>query len=600
MAIGNSSETAVFLSAPHDTLAAHLQANPSAVRTVVIVPPLVEERKACHRALVEVGRLLAAQGAAVLRFDPRGCGDSSGSFTDFTVADWSANVVLAARALRRMHPQAPQIWLGVRAGALLALQQASAAASTERPDALVLWEPVTGPEFTRQLLQRRLVNEMVAYGQARLGRHAIEERLAAGETVDFDGFPITGRLYHDLQDLQPCPWDGPGLIVSTGPETRTADACHSLAPAATRLRLRLPPFWNTVGSVDTHTVTEATAEWIETSCISHTSTFCGSPFDILRFPKGASQFPRGSATPWRDSLDNPPSLQPAPPDDSERMVSFPGAHAGAVRGVLHRPTIATTPRGRIVFLHGWSGDRVGPHRMFVHAARMLAGLGYTSLRLDFSGRGDSDGADEETMIATMTADARAALAWLRAEVPAGGPMALLAICSGCKVAISAAVAEPDVVRLALWSAESMGSLRHTATGSRKRLAVLRAYARKLLRPETWRKLLRGQVRAGMVGKALVQAEVRSPAEARAEDETLLAFRQFRGDILFVFGGSDPDTPGSSQAYTRYCREHGIRHTCHIVPHAGHSYYGAEWEQEVLQVTKKWLDLACRQQPTQTA
>jgi pimeloyl-ACP methyl ester carboxylesterase len=189
---------------------------------------------------------------------------------------------------------------------------------------------------------------------------------------------------------------------------------------------------------------------------------------------------------------------------------------------------------------------------------------------------------------------------LRAEAPAGGPIVLLAICSGCKVAIGAAAAEADVARLALWSAESMGSLRHAVTGSRKQLAVLRTYARKLLRPETWRKLLRGQVRAGMVGKALVQAEVRSPAEARAEDETLRAFRQFRGDILFVFGGSDPDTPGSSQAYAQYCRAHSIGHTCHVVPHAGHSYYGMDWEQEVLLVTKKWLDLACRQQPTRTA
>ena len=269
------------------------------------------------------------------------------------------------------------------------------------------------------------------------------------------------------------------------------------------------------------------------------------------------------------------------------MVAFAGEH-GAVRGVLHQPA-TTVRRGRVVFLHGWSGDRTGPHRMFVHAARTLACLGYTSLRFDFSGRGDSDSAPSgETTIAAMIADTRAAIAWLRTEAPADGPIVLLAICSGCKVAIGAAAAEPDVARLALWSAESMGSLRNSATGNRKRLATLRAYARKLLRPETWRKLLRGQVHAGMVGKALVQAEVRSPAEARAEDETLRAFRKFRGDILFVFGGSDPDAPGSSQAYARYCREHGIPHTCHTVPHAGHSYYGMAWEQEVLRVTEAWL------------
>ena len=62
----------------------------------------------------------------------------------------------------------------------------------------------------------------------------------------------------------------------------------------------------------------------------------------------------------------------------------------------------------------------------------------------------------------------------------------------------------------------MGSLRAGATGRRKTRDALRAYGRKLLQRETWRKLLRGQVRARMVGRALVQPEVRSAAEARAE------------------------------------------------------------------------------------
>ena len=488
MVIGNVSENTVFLPSPQGALATHLQTSRQVIRTVVIVPSLVEERKACHLALTETGRLLAAQGAAVLRFDPCGCGDATAAFATCSVADWVEDLRTAAHTLRQMHPQVPLIWLGVRAGALLALQAAAAADDSTRPAALVLWEPVTGPDFIRQLLQRRLVNEMVAYGQARLGRRAIEERLAQGETVDFDGFAMSGRLYRDLQGLQPCAWKGPGVILTTGPDARTADTCHGLAPNTTRLSLRLPPFWNTVGQVDTRALTDATAAWIE---------------------KQRSAV--GGQTPETQS--NSPALASATPDGAERMVAIHGAH-GTVRGVLHLPATAAR-RGRVLFLHGWSGDRTGPHRMFVHAARMLAAQGYTCLRFDFRGRGDSDGAACEATIASMTADARAAVAWLRAEAPQGGPLVLQAICSGCKVAINTASAETDVARLALWSAESMGSLRSGATGSRRLLATLRTYARKLLRPETWRKLLRGQVRAGMVSKALVPAEVRSPEEARA-------------------------------------------------------------------------------------
>jgi hypothetical protein len=136
----------------------------------------------------------------------------------------------------------------------------------------------------------------------------------------------------------------------------------------------------------------------------------------------------------------------------------------------------------------------------------------------------------------------------------------------------------------------MGSLRAAGTNRRKTGHALRAYARKLLRFETWRKLLRGQVRTDMVRKALVQHETRSAAEAAHEDVVLRSFRSYRGRMLFTFGGSDPDTPGSSAAYRSFCTRHGIAHNCHIVPHAGHSYYAAEWEREVLEATTGFIDV----------
>ncbi|MFZ4394829.1 MAG: alpha/beta fold hydrolase [Kiritimatiellia bacterium] len=532
------------------------------------------------RTLVAMSRRLAAQGAAVLRFDPRGCGDSPGSFVEFTLSDYRDDLCAAAHTLRQLYPQAPQVWLGVRSGAMLALQQATLG-RVARPDALILWEPVTGPEFTRQILQRRQVNEMLAYGQARLGRQAAEAQLAGGATVDCDGFPITGKLYHELQQLLPGPWQGPGLVVSTSPDGLTADTCHRLAPATTRIHLRLPPFWNTVGHVDTGALTDATVAWINTHYCIATQQNQGSNDDGLQSETPSA--PRNNATPCQ-------AFPRETPDGAARMVSFAVGDGATLRGVLHSPSPSSQRRGRIVFLHGWSGDRTGPHRMFVQAARMLASLGFTSLRFDFRGRGDSDGiTDQEATISSMTADTRAAIAWLQAEVPDGGPIILLAICSGCKVAISAASGEPSVARLVLWSAEAMGALRPAAAGTRKRLDTLRAYARKLLLADTWIRILRGHVRAGMVGKALAQTEVRSPEEAHAEDETLRAFRRFPGDMLFVFGGSDPAAAGASQAYARYCRKHGLTHTCHTVPHAGHSYYGLAWEQEVLQVTQAWLE-----------
>ena len=90
---------------------------------------------------------------------------------------------------------------------------------------------------------------------------------------------------------------------------------------------------------------------------------------------------------------------------SERPVVF---HSPArLVGVLSEPE--GDPRGAgIVFLHGWTGYRIGPHRIFVEAARRLAAVGYHSLRFDFRGRGDSDGEHGTTTLDQMIDDARAA------------------------------------------------------------------------------------------------------------------------------------------------------------------------------------------------
>jgi alpha/beta superfamily hydrolase len=563
------SEKGHYLSAAHGPLAIQTHADPQAVHvTVIIMPPLLEERKSCHAALTEVGRALAAEGAFVLRPDAAATGDSPGACDEFALRRWEADLADCAGLLRRHFPRAPQCWLGVRASAALVLRAASVAPADQRPAAVILWEPVTGADFLHQLHQRRQVNEMLAYGRVRVGRRTAEAQLAAGETVDFDGYPVTADLHRELAQLDLRPWPAAGLVVTTSPDTHTADACLQHAPSLARCALRLPPFWNTVGHVDTRPLTEATTAWVR----QHLSP---APSSAVT--------PRAAPPPLL--ADN--AVADLLPDGSERMLCLPGGQA-ALRGVLHLSP-PHCRRGRIVFLPGWSGDRCGPHRMFVHAARRLAAQGFTCLRFDFAGRGDSDPLPQPATIASMTADARAALAWLQANHPDGGPLTLLAICSGCKVAIGAAAQEPAVARLALWSAESMGSLRHAATGRRKLLAMLRAYAAKLLRRETWRKLARGQLRPRMVGRALVSAEVRSPEEARAEDAALRLFQKFRGDLLLVFGGSDPDAPGSSAAYSAFCERHGIRQTSHLIPHAGHSYYGLAWEAELFRITESWLN-----------
>jgi pimeloyl-ACP methyl ester carboxylesterase len=246
----------------------------------------------------------------------------------------------------------------------------------------------------------------------------------------------------------------------------------------------------------------------------------------------------------------------------------------------------TVPEGEIrrtvLFLGGWSGDRQGPHRLFLLYARHLAGQGTASLRIDYRGRGESDGEHNDAGIATMADDAERAVEWLRSEglLPCG--LDVIAICSGCKVAITLAT-RVEVRHLDLLSAEAMGSLRAKGTNAAKTASALQKYFRKLFRRETWRKIFRGEVRTDMVGKALAHHETRSADEAKAEDGVLGRFRSYRGTIAFVYGGSDPDAPGARAGYGRFCRRHSISATFDTVPNAGHSYYALDWTDRVFEL-----------------
>jgi alpha/beta superfamily hydrolase len=520
---------------------------------VLFVPPFVEERKGALPVFAQTARALAARGFASLLFDFSGCGDSEGAFDEQTPAAFEADCEAARAWLARAFPSRPVAVLGLRCGALLAARLAQR--HPETTAACVQWAPVTGADFVRQLLQRRMVNDMVAYGKAREGRADLEAHLRRGETVDLDGYPVSGAFHAWLLDLVPQPCSVPLCLASGGHDVKTAAACASGACALFSLALRFPPFWNTVGHVDLAALVEETAVWL------------------------ANAGTTASATP-----STPPPAEQIPPPPDIRLP-FIGPE-GAVSAIFDPPE--GPPRAGALFLHGWSGDRTGPHRLFTRFARQLARQGYLCLRPDFTGRGLSGGAASDASISGMSANAQAALLALRQRLPPGAPVVVIAICSGCKVAITLAAADRDIARLVLWSAESMGDLRSAATGLRKTLNLLGTYARKLSRPETWKKLLSGKVQTGMVTKALVKQETRSAAEAARENDVLKQFRKFRNPLLFVFGGSDPDASGSSRAYARYCRRHDIPQLSHTVAHAGHSYYGEAWTRELFEVSLGFL------------
>ncbi len=539
-----------FLTANGKRLAATCVLPEAATGGALLIQPFVEERKGTLPVFVQTARALSDAGIAALLFDFSGCGDSDGDFASTEPSAFDGECDAAFDWLAAVLPGLPLFAIGVRSGALLAARLAE----TRRDIAAsALWSPVSGADMVRQLLQRRMVNDMVAYGKARESRAELEARLRQGQTVDLDGYPVSGAFYAWLQELRPQPLAAPALVFSGGHDEKTA-AAFCVGGHAALSDLRYPPFWNTVGHVDTCELAAATVAWLRA---------------------------HAQVRPCAPRL--PPGLTAAAPSAELAAFGDPAKPLSAIWDLAEIPV-----RGGALFLHGWSGDRTGPHRLFTQCARLLARKSFLCLRPDFIGRGLSGGESGDASIALMTENAQTALDALRRRMPSGAPVAVIGICSGCKVAVTLAARNLDIARLLLWSPESMGSLRSPATGPRQTLAALRSYMLKLLRPETWRKLAAGKVQGGMVAKALVKQEKRSAAEAFQEDAALKLFRGFRNPVCFVFGGSDPDAPGSNAAYARYCRAHGIPHETHLIAHAGHSFYSERWTRELFAASIPFL------------
>ena len=269
--------------------------------------------------------------------------------------------------------------------------------------------------------------------------------------------------------------------------------------------------------------------------------------------------------------------------EMERPVSFESAVT--LRGVLNLPAGAEVA---VVFVHGWSGYRCGPHRMFVNTARCLAEAGVASLRFDLRGRGDSEGESSGTDLDGMVEDLLAAVRFVRAEtgirrvVPLG-------ICSGGNVVLGGASLDRSLDGLVLWSTPLFAPQKPKTDRARRSAFFLVEYARKALRRETWAKLFRGAIDFRGVFRTVrgrSKPKGRNPKDSRRDIMSDLV--GFKSPVLFVYGSRDDEAIGAPEFYATFCEGEGIEAAFHTVEGANHSYYSVAWESEVIETTVGWL------------
>jgi alpha-beta hydrolase superfamily lysophospholipase len=203
----------------------------------------------------------------------------------------------------------------------------------------------------------------------------------------------------------------------------------------------------------------------------------------------------------------------------EEVTRFGGA--GCLIGITTTPCRETGHAGlpAVIILNAGIIHRVGPNRVYVKLARDLASLGFTVLRFDFSGTGDSQahGGEPASIVERMIHEARQAMDHLQ-QSRSIDRFILMGLCSGATISFKTACRDERVVGAVLINPNGHLHGDDEKLGARLReQAMARHYWRmatsRSFRMKNWRKVLTGGVDYGGVFRALAGFWKRGPGES---------------------------------------------------------------------------------------
>jgi len=235
--------------------------------------------------------------------------------------------------------------------------------------------------------------------------------------------------------------------------------------------------------------------------------------------------------------------------------------------MIHRPERVRARRGGpgVVFFHGFTGDRMESHWLFVKCSRALAQAGVASLRFDFYGSGESEGEFSEVTLQGEIADATEAVEFLRRQKGIDPErIGLLGLSLGG--AIAATLAVPSrAAALVLWSA-----LAHPT--HLRQLAESAAVA----------------IPAANGGREYC-AHAISPSFLETIDQVdpLKAIASFQAPTLIIHPEKDEHLPLSHPEDYFQAVGSAIKEKV-IVPGADHTFTSVAWEREVIDRTVAWF------------
>jgi dienelactone hydrolase len=175
----------------------------------------------------------------------------------------------------------------------------------------------------------------------------------------------------------------------------------------------------------------------------------------------------------------------------ERAVIF-GENKSLV-GILHQPVGDAHPQYPVIILiNGGIIHRVGPNRLYVKLARALQEVGWTSLRFDLSGLGDSPKSLQRLDSGNDIHDVKQAMDFIEASKGIH-EFILMGICSGADIAFNTALKDDRVVGVVpvngyFYEVNEMSEVLKKA----KAAVAMRYYKKNMLSMSRWLKIIQGK------------------------------------------------------------------------------------------------------------
>ena len=240
-----------------------------------------------------------------------------------------------------------------------------------------------------------------------------------------------------------------------------------------------------------------------------------------------------------------------------------------LRGMLHMPENINGKIPLVILFHGFCGNKMGPHFIFVKLSRLLERNGIASIRFDFAGSGESDGDFINMTLGTELEDANNILDYVKTlDFVDKNKIGIVGLSMGGAVAsMLAGDRKNDIQTMCLWApAGNMGEIildKHYIANNY----------------EKYRRQGYFDIEGLPLGTGFVDniKDIKIYEKASAYDKRSLLIHGDEDDIVLL------------SASERYIEIFGDSSELKVISGANHTFDKSEWEEQVIGHTLEFLN-----------